>query len=61
MFKKFITICMTVFLIALNAQAGSDGELALKKDEPKEIKPEGEEISTQEEEISKVGDTHRPT
>ena len=38
MFKKFITICMTVFLITLNAQAGSDGELTLKKDEPKEIK-----------------------
>ena len=29
---------MTVFLITLNAQAGSDGELTLKKDEPKEIK-----------------------
>ena len=29
---------MTVFLITLNAQASSDGELTLKKDEPKEIK-----------------------
>ena len=38
MFKKFITICITVFFITLNAQAGSDGELALKKNEPKEIK-----------------------
>ena len=38
MFKKFITICITVFFITLNAQAGSDGELALKKNEQKEIK-----------------------
>ena len=38
MFKKFITICITMFFITLNAQAGSDGELALKKNEPKEIK-----------------------
>ena len=38
MYKKLITICITVFLITLNVQAGSDGEIALKKNEPKEIK-----------------------
>ena len=38
MFKKFLTICITVFLITLNAQAGSDGDLSLKKDNQKEIK-----------------------
>ena len=38
MFKKIITICITVFFIIQNAQAGSDGEIALKKNEPKEIK-----------------------
>ena len=38
MYKKLITICITLFLITLNAQAGSDGELTLKKNEPKEVK-----------------------
>ncbi len=38
MFKKLITICITFFLISHSAYAGSDGDLALNKTEPKEIK-----------------------
>ena len=38
MFKKFITICIAIFLITINAQAGSDGDLALKENEPRKIK-----------------------
>ena len=38
MFKKIMIIWVAVFLITLNAQAGSDGELTLKKNEPKEVK-----------------------
>ena len=38
MFKKLITICLTVTLITLNAQAGSDGELTLKKNQSKNVK-----------------------
>ena len=38
MFKKLITLCIALFLISHNAYGGSDGELALNKTEPKEIK-----------------------
>ena len=38
MFKKFLTICVAVFLITLNAQAGSDGDLSLKNNNQKEVK-----------------------
>ena len=38
MFKKLFIICLSVILITISAQAGSDGELTLKKNEPKEIK-----------------------
>ena len=38
MFKKFFIICISVFLITLNAQAGSDGDLSLKNDNQKEVK-----------------------
>ena len=38
MFKKLTTIFITVLFITLNAYAGSDGEIALKKNEPTEIK-----------------------
>ena len=38
MFKKLTIILFTVFLVTFNAYAGSDGELALKKNEQKEVK-----------------------
>jgi len=38
MFKKFIIICVSVFLITLNAQAGSDGDLSLKNNNQKQVK-----------------------
>ena len=38
MFKKLILISMSIILIAFNAYAGSDGEMALKKNQPTEIK-----------------------
>ncbi len=38
MFRKLLLILIPVFLLALNANAGSDGELTLKKDQPKKIK-----------------------
>ena len=38
MLKKLIITSICIFLFVLNAYAGSDGELALKKNEPKEIK-----------------------
>ena len=36
MFKKIIISIICVFLLVFNANAGSDGELALNKKEPKE-------------------------
>src|SRR6056300_721241 len=36
--KKFIITVIFIFSFVFNAYAGSDGELALNKDEPKEIK-----------------------
>ena len=36
--KKFIITVICIFAFVFNAYAGSDGELALNKDEPKEIK-----------------------
>jgi phospholipid-binding lipoprotein MlaA len=36
--KKFIITTICIFSFVFNAYAGSDGELALNKDEPKEIK-----------------------
>ena len=38
MFKKFFIIYISVFLITLNAQAGSDGDLSLKNNNQKEVK-----------------------
>jgi len=38
MFKKLAIIIISVFLFALNANAGSNNELTINKDEPKEIK-----------------------
>ena len=38
MFRKFIVIFTSIFLLAFNAYAGSDGELVLKNDEPEKVK-----------------------
>ena len=38
MLKKLIIISISIFLIVLPANAGSDGELTLKENQPKEIK-----------------------
>ena len=38
MFRKFIVIFISIFLLAFNAYAGSDGELVLKNDEPEKVK-----------------------
>ncbi|MDC0481169.1 VacJ family lipoprotein [Candidatus Pelagibacter sp.] len=38
MLKKLSIIVISIFLLAFNANAGSDGELALKKNQPQEIK-----------------------
>tara|TARA_B100000161_G_scaffold130949_1_gene92883 strand:+ start:919 stop:1716 length:798 start_codon:yes stop_codon:yes gene_type:complete len=38
MLRKLVIVFISLFLIAFNAYAGSDGELVLKKDKPEEIK-----------------------
>ena len=38
MFKKITLTFIYIILLAFNANAGSDGELTLKKDQPQEIK-----------------------
>ena len=38
MFKKLIIILITTFTLTLNVNAGSDGNLLLKKNEPSEVK-----------------------
>ena len=38
MFKKFLVVIFITFLSAFNANAGSDGELILKKNQPTEVK-----------------------
>jgi phospholipid-binding lipoprotein MlaA len=38
MLKKLTLTFICIILLAFNANAGSDGELALKKNQPKEIK-----------------------
>ena len=38
MFRKSVITIISIFLLAFNANAGSDGELVLKKNQPKEIK-----------------------
>ena len=38
MFRKLAITLITVILLSLNAYAGSDGEVLLKKDQPEEIK-----------------------
>ena len=38
MFKKLTITAIYIFLLAFHAEAGSDGELILKKDQPKKIK-----------------------
>ena len=37
MFKKFISIVLATCIISINANAGSNGELILKKNEPSEV------------------------
>ena len=38
MFRKFTLIIISIFFLAFNANAGSDGELILKKNQPSEVK-----------------------
>ena len=38
MFKKLTITIVYIFLLAFHANAGSDGELTLKKNQPKKIK-----------------------
>ena len=38
MFRKLVIILSTIFLLTLNANAGSDGELILKKNQPTDVK-----------------------
>ena len=38
MLKKLAITIISVFLLAFNANAGSDNELTINKDQPKEIK-----------------------
>ena len=38
MFKKLIIATITIFLLTFNANAGSDGDLVLKKNQPAEVK-----------------------
>ncbi len=38
MFRKLVITIISVFLLAFNANADTDGELVLKKDQPKKIK-----------------------
>ena len=38
MFKKLVVLITVIFLTAFNANAGSDGELILKKNKPAEVK-----------------------
>ena len=38
MFRKLIIVLITVLISGFNANAGSDGELVIKKNQPAEIK-----------------------
>ena len=38
MFRKFVIILISIFLLTFNAHAGSDGVLVLEKEKPEEIK-----------------------
>ena len=38
MFKKFVIIATLIFFSAINANAGSDGELIIKKNQPSDVK-----------------------
>ena len=38
MFKKLLFISLSAILIAFNVNAGSDGELILKKNQPADVK-----------------------
>ena len=38
MFKKFLIIIFTTLALTLNVNAGSDGDLILKKNEPTEVR-----------------------
>ena len=38
MIKKFLIIVFTTLALTLNVNAGSDGDLILKKNEPAEVK-----------------------
>ena len=45
MFRKLILIICVVLMSAFNANAGSDGDLILKKNEPNEVKDCFEKIN----------------
>ena len=38
MFRKFVIILITTIALIVNASAGSDGELLMKKNQPSEVK-----------------------
>ena len=45
MIKKFLIIIFTTLALTLNVNAGSDGDLILKKNEPTEVKDCFEKIN----------------
>ena len=45
MMKKFVIIIFTTLALVVNASAGSDGELLLKKNQPSEVKDCFEKIN----------------
>ena len=45
MFKKILLVVFTTFALTFNVNAGSDGELLLKKNEPSEVKDCFEKIN----------------
>ena len=45
MIKKFLIIIFTTLALTLNVNAGSDGDLILKKNEPAEVKDCFEKIN----------------
>ena len=45
MFKKILIVVFTTFALTFNVNAGSDGELLLKKNEPSEVKDCFEKIN----------------
>ena len=45
MFRKFVITLLAYILLTINANAGSDGELVLKKNQPAEVKDCFEKIN----------------